>query len=481
MADAQAAAGTGEGSSVVFTGGTLLVGGSAGSSLRRAGVVWDDRAGKQRAPAYLFGEIAARADAAGERLTGDLRELWPPAPRSWDRLALRSYQEAALSAWMVAGRRGILALPTGAGKTRVALAAILACGVPAVVLCPTRALMGAWASQLGATLGERIGIVGDGERTIERVTVMTFESAYRRLDGVGDRFGLLVVDEVHHFASGARAEALEACAAPARLGLSATAPPAGTEGALRLAELVGPVVTEIKVAELAGTHLAELSIVQLPVELAADERERYERLVAPFASLRRLFFRQHRGAGYEEMVRVVGSTAEGRAALRDHAAAVQVACFPRAKQALVSTLLARHRADRTIVFTARVEDAYRVSERDLVPVITGEVGAQERDRILAKFRDGRVRAIASARVLNEGIDVPDARIAIVVSGSLGAREHVQRIGRVLRPAPGKRALVYELVTRGTLDERLARSRSLDARPARLERAGDDGGADVAAV
>ena len=182
------------------------------------------------------------------------------------------------------------------------------------------------------------------------------------------------------------------------------------------------------------------------------------------------------------MVRVVGSTAEGRAALRNHAAAVQLACFPRAKQALVSTLLARHRADRTIVFTARVEDAYRVSEQDLVPVITGEVGAHERERILAKFRDGRVRAIASARVLNEGIDVPDARIAIVASGSLGAREHVQRIGRVLRPAPGKRALVYELVTRGTLDERLARSRSVAARPVRVEeRAGDDGGADAAAV
>lgn len=173
---------TGNESSVVFTGGTLLVEGRAGIG---PGVIWDDRAGKRRAPAYLFGEIAARADAEGERLAGDLRHLWPPTPRSWDRLALRSYQEAALSAWMAAGRRGIVALPTGAGKTRVALAAILACGVPAVVLCPTRALMAAWASELGATLGERIGLVGDGERTIERVTVMTFESAYRRLDGVG--------------------------------------------------------------------------------------------------------------------------------------------------------------------------------------------------------------------------------------------------------------------------------------------------------
>ncbi|MDF2695537.1 MAG: helicase, partial [Labilithrix sp.] len=160
----------------------------------------------------------------------------------------------------------------------------------------------------------------------------------------------------------------------------------------------------------------------------------------------------------------VGATPEGRAALRDHAAAVKLACFPQAKHALVSQLLSRHRADRTIVFTAAVDDAYRISERDLIPVISAEVGARERERILTKFKDGRIRAIASARVLNEGIDVPEARIAIVASGSLGAREHVQRIGRVLRPAPGKRAIVYELVTRGTLDERLARARGLGPGP-----------------
>lgn len=478
-ADAEATPGAGaaEESSVVFAHGTLLLDGPVGEG---PGTVWDERAGKRRAPAYRFADLAARADAAGAKLAGDLRDLWPAMPRRWERLELRTYQEAALSAWMAAGRRGIVALPTGAGKTRVALAAILACGVPAVVLCPTRALMAAWASALGATLGERIGLVGDGERTIERVTVMTFESAYRRLDAVGDRFGLLVVDEVHHFASGARAEALEACAAPARLGLSATAPPPGTEGALRLADLVGPVVMEVAVGELTGTHLADLSVVQIPVELDVAERERYERLSRPFAALRRLFFRRHWGAAYDEMVRVVGSTPEGRAALRDHAQALQLACFPKAKRMLVSDLLARHRDDRTIVFTARVEDAYDVAERDLIPVISGEVGARERERILTKFRDGRIRAVASARVLNEGIDVPDARVAIVASGALGAREHVQRVGRVLRPAPGKRAVVYELVTRATVDERLARSRGLAAARRDDDARTPEGAADAAA-
>jgi superfamily II DNA or RNA helicase len=442
-------------STVTFAAGTLLLEGLAARAV--PGVVWDE-AGRARTPAYRFGEIAARLDAAGEPLGGDLRTAWDRRPRPHHALALRSYQEEALAAWLAAGQRGIVALPTGAGKTRVAIAAILATGLPAIVLCPTRALLGAWASELATRLGERIGIVGDGEYAIERVTVMTFESAYRRLDLLGDRFGLLIVDEVHHFASGARIEALEACVAPARLGLSATAPPAGSEGALRLADLVGTVVMELPIEALTGTHLAELSVIRIPVTLDDAERDRYERLARPFIDLRRRFFRGGRG-GYDAMVRAVGSTPEGRAALRDYAEAVRLACFPRAKAKVVSVLLQRHRADRTIVFTGRVEDAYEVAERELIAPITAEVGSRERTRILAKFKEGRLRAIVSARVLNEGIDVPDARIAIVASGTLGVREHVQRIGRVLRPAPGKRALVYELVTQATIDERMSRGRS----------------------
>lgn len=208
--------------------------------------------------------------------------------------------------------------------------------------------------------------------------------------------------------------------------------------------------------ELRAHHGLSVIVIRLPVVLELDERHRYDRLVRPLVTLRRSFFRRHRRAIYEEMLRAVGSTEEGRAAIADYSAAVELAGFPKAKRALVRALLWRHRAERTIVFTARVEDAYRVAEQTLVAVITREVGTRERERVLARLRDGRLRAIASPHVLNEEIEVPDARVAIVVSGSLGVREHVRRIALALRPSPGKKALVYELVTEGTLDEPLAR-------------------------
>ena len=92
-----------------------------------------------------------------------------------------------------------------------------------------------------------------------------------------------------------------------------------------------------------------------------------------------------------------------------------------------------------------------IAREHLVMPLTCDIGRRERDEVLDAFPRGSIRALVSARVLNEGIDVPDADVAIIVGGALGEREHVQRVGRLLRPAEGKRALVYELVTRDTIE------------------------------
>jgi superfamily II DNA or RNA helicase len=122
----------------------------------------------------------------------------------------------------------------------------------------------------------------------------------------------------------------------------------------------------------------------------------------------------------------------------------------------------RHRDARVLVFTADNESAYAVAREHLVMPFTCDIGRKEREEVLTWFREGKIRALVSARVLNEGIDVPDADVAIVVAGGLGEREHVQRVGRLLRPREGKRALVYELVMRNTIEVRMARRRRATA-------------------
>ena len=440
---------------VRFDRGTLELGPAVP---RVAGEQWDRRSSTRRLPAYRYPALVAEVGAAHEALDDELRDAWTTEPRDTARLELRSYQREALAAWSAFSRRGVIVLPTGAGKTRVAIAAICATGLATAVLCPTRALAAAWITELARWLGQPIGMVGDGERRLERVTVMTFESAFRQMDALGERFGLLVVDEVHHFGSGARIEALEASPAIARLGLTATAPARGTPEAARLESLVGPVVFEMGYGELVGKHLAPVEFVRIYVRLEADEAEAHAAKTRAFGELRRSFLRTYPGADLATLLRALGRSPEGLQALRDHAKARELASFPRAKRALVRTLLERHRADRTIVFTALAASAYEVATDNLVAVIAAETSARERQSILERFHAGTLRAIASARVLNEGIDVPEARVAIIVAGALGEREHIQRVGRVLRPAPGKQALVYELLTAGTADARRAAMR-----------------------
>ncbi len=115
------------------------------------------------------------------------------------------------------------------------------------------------------------------------------------------------------------------------------------------------------------------------------------------------------------------------------------------------SLLARHPDSRVLIFTADNETAYAIAREHLVMPLTCDIGRRERDDVLQRFRRGDLRALVSARVLNEGLDVPDADVAMVVGGALGEREHVQRVGRLLRPGEGKRAVVYELVTRNTME------------------------------
>lgn len=437
----------------IFDRGTIRLAGPAPILSELPGVLWDPRTSCFRAPAYRLAALCTTAAERGASITGPA--VTPLGQRVTVRVPpLRSYQADAVAAWRAFGRRGVVALPTGAGKTRVAVAALADVARPAAILVPTCALVEQWTRELAAWTEDPIGVLGDGESRVEAITVMTFESAYRHLDRLGDRFRLLVVDEAHHFGVGFRCEALEASAAPYRLGLTATPPAMGSAAAQRLADLVGPVVCEVTVETLAGTHLAPFEVVTMTVRLDEEERAAYAAAHEPFLAMSRAFRRAHGPGGeWRDLVSHLGKTREGRAALAGWHRARSIASLPRAKLRLVGDLLERTVDRKALVFTAFADDAYTIAADQLIPAITADIGRLEREETLARFRAGVYRAIVSARVLNEGIDVPDAEIAILAGGVLGKREKLQRIGRVLRAAPDKSAIIYELVTAETGDER----------------------------
>ena len=115
-------------------------------------------------------------------------------------------------------------------------------------------------------------------------------------------------------------------------------------------------------------------------------------------------------------------------------------------------LLLREKGRRTIIFTNDNFTSYRISREFLVPCITHQTDIKERRSILDAFAKGDFLIIVTSRVLNEGVDMPSAEVAIVLSGTGTIREHVQRLGRILRPQEGKRATLYELVSAGTSEE-----------------------------
>ncbi|HEX7669007.1 MAG TPA: DEAD/DEAH box helicase family protein [Polyangiaceae bacterium] len=420
------------------------------------GLMWDPRVGLWRAPAYRYGEILAALRRHGFPVRDEVVPANRPPPGPWNPIELRPYQQAAALAWEQAGRRGVVVLPTGSGKTRVATAVLAVSGKRALCLVPTRALLQQWLSELARVHGGPIGCLGDGERRVEGITVATFESAFRQMPRLGREFDLLVIDEVHHFGVGDRDEALEMSVARQRLGLTATLP---ENAALRRIEaLVGPVVHRQSVADLAGTWLANFELVIVHLGLDPEERARYDADNRIFREVNRQFRSICPHGTWQEFVSSASQSREGRNALAAWGRCRRMLGLTRAKRDAVGTLLARHREARVLVFTADNDAAYAIARERLVMPITCDISRRERDRVLDAFRRGELRALVSSRVLNEGIDVPDADVAIVVGAAGGEREHVQRVGRLLRPVPGKHAVVYELVTAATSETRRATQR-----------------------
>lgn len=384
-----------------------------------------------------------------------------PCPRySEPRITLRDYQAQALAAWERAERWGTLVLPTGSGKTLVAIEAIFRLNVPALVVVPTLDLMEQWAAKLENELGAKVGIFGGGHHGIEALTVATYDSAYLRAEQLGNKYPLLVFDEVHHLPAPRYSSIAEFFASPYRMGLTATYE---REDGLHLGlpRLVGDKVYEVAVRELAGKHLADYDLRTIKTELTAEEQKEYERCTRVYRGyLSRRGISLRTPADFRRFVILSGRDPRAREALLARHRARAIALNSRAKIEVLRGLLREHVKDRVLIFTEHNELVRRISKAFLLPAITHRTSKEERRHNLARFREGTYKVIVTSKVLDEGIDVPEANVGIILSGTGSTREFRQRLGRLLRKKRGKRAVLYEIVSRNTSEVLTARRRHI---------------------
>lgn len=424
-------------------------------TLKLPACVLDPRAGCLRVPAFGYGDVLmalVKHEKAGaiKGVKDEARRYDTMQLASTSTRAPRSYQAEALVKWKQNRGRGVVVLPTGAGKTEVALMAIADRQRATLVVAPTLDLVRQWHTAMSERFGVDVGIVGGGEHTVLPLTVTTYDSAWAHMEHLGNRFGLVVFDECHHLVSDSYAMAARLCLSPYRLGLSAT--PERSDGKdLLLNTLVGPIVLRREITELEGQgFLADYDTETIVVELSAEDRIAWEAARATYkAFLLDSNISLGGPRGWDNFIRRAAGSKEGRAALAAWRLQKRLAHASDKKLDVVDELITRHPGQRTLIFTDDNATAFAVSRRFLVPVITHQTKLKERASLLAAFSDGSLPILSTSRVLNEGVDVPDAQIAIIISGTGSTREHVQRLGRILRPRPGKRAILYELISANT--------------------------------
>lgn len=434
-----------------FEDGTLVVRGAQLQNLPSA-FVWDKRIEAPRGPGYLYPAVVYKA----------MRDKIPfeDEARSWEKQLnmthrvqreARDYQREAVQSWLDHQRRGVVVLPTGSGKSFVAELCMAQTKRSTMIIAPTLDLVGQWYDRMRLAFSTEVGILGGGFHDIQDITVSTYDSAYLHLPRYGDRFAMLIYDEVHHLPAQASLDAAKLSMAPFRLGLTATLE--REDGRERLLDsILGPVVYRKQITELSGNYLADYEVQRIFVELSEEEKHIYDRSRADYISFLKEKQISMGGGGWKKFIQLAARSKRGREAFQSYHRSKKISHGAQSKIDMLERILRKERGRRTIIFTNDNSTAYTISQRFLIPCITHHSDVKERQHIISSFASGDYTTVVTSRVLNEGVDIPAAEVGIVLSGTGTVREHVQRLGRILRPAEGKKALMYELVSAGTAEQ-----------------------------
>lgn len=447
-----------------FDRGTLLLRGLP----FRAGWDFDERVGCLRAPAIGYRDSrASLATEFGEGFHDHVRVPPRVALPAYGLVRLHRGQEEAVADWNRAQGRGVIVMPTGAGKTEVALAIMAAARVATLVVAPVRDLMHQWHRRILRAFGCDAGIVGDSLFNPQPVTVTTYDSAYARMPELGDRFGLVIFDEAHHLPGRCYREAALFCVAPLRLGLTAT--PDRSDGRhVDLDHLIGPTVYRQEITEVRGNVLADYDVVRIPVKLSDEEQRKYEQAsgtVRSYMLTRQNELREQAGPGgkaraytWQDLCAESGKEPAARKAQNAYYLKKSIEDRAAEKLRVLEDLFRLHAGERLMVFAGSNAMAIDVSRRFLVPTLLSHSRKRERREVLEGFASGRFPVLVANQVLDEGVDVPAAKVAVVIGGLASTRQAKQRLGRILRRSGNARATLYEVVCEGTNDEKRSRRR-----------------------
>jgi len=446
--------------SLSFDRGPLLLTGLArrqlpdacGSSVWR----WDTRVGAWRCDAIHYAGIKQGL----VQISSFCDEVMKPVSVNWPRIdlpKLRTEQTEALDGWLKSGDRGQVRMPTGTGKTEVALAAMAETKTATLVVAPVRDLMYQWHRRILKGLGYDAGIVGDNTFNIKAVTVTTYDSAYIHMSKMGAGFGLLVFDEEHHLPGRYRREAAILSTAPMRLGLTAT--PERSDGLHKdLDFLVGPVAYEMPFKQAKGTTLADFDVVRIPIALNDKEQRIYDKCgkeIRDYIVLRR---EDKPDYSWRDLCKESGKDPQARHALKSFHLKTSIESRASEKLRVLEDIFRLHNGQQTLVFVGSNAMAIEVSKRFLVPTILSHTRKKERQAVLDGFTKGIFKVLVANQVLDEGVDVPDAKTGVVIGGQGSTRQAKQRLGRILRKSGNRQATLYEVVCENTREVQRSRKR-----------------------
>jgi len=362
---------------------------------------------------------------------------------------LYDFQVEAVGEFLRHGK-GIIVLPSGTGKSIVALAIIKALRVPTAIIVPTRPLLSQWVKMIKGFGGYATPYYGE-EKRISQITVFTYATAYKNVEKIIRNFKFIVFDEVHHLMA-EKYRALVRAAVECRYALGLTSTPERLDGEHIYMFKFLPLVYRMRISEaMARGFTSPLNIVPIPVSLDLDEHELYRQYTETILRADRVYG-THNPAELakidEPLARAALSCLQRRKVLLSEA---------RLKVRVVADIVSRHLDERVLLFSESIRSLKRIKrELDLRGIKSliyhSRMSRDERAMQLEKWGRNGWNILLSCRCLDEGINVPEVRIGVIVCTGKTSRQLIQRVGRLIRPLPGKIAVMYIVYARGTVED-----------------------------